>query len=75
MTLDGRLLRGTVDCVVETAPGFLTVLEFKSGRPRPEHQAQLEIYQQAMRQVFPGTSIDARLIYGDAGPAHVINSH
>jgi ATP-dependent exoDNAse (exonuclease V) beta subunit len=71
MTLDGRLVRGTVDCVVETAPGSLTVLEFKTGRPRPEHQAQVEIYVHAMRQACPGTSIDARVIYGDARPAPV----
>ena len=63
MTVEGRVLRGTVDCLVETAPGRLTLLEFKTGRERPEHQQQLELYVRAMRQVFPEASIDARVIY------------
>ncbi len=63
MTRDGRVLRGTVDCLVECAPRQFTILEFKTGRPRPEHRAQLDLYVQAMKQAFPGTAIDARLIY------------
>jgi ATP-dependent helicase/nuclease subunit A len=66
MAVEGRVLRGTVDCLVETAPDRLTVLEFKTGRRRPEHHAQLELYVQAMRQVFPNASIDTLLIYADA---------
>ena len=71
MARDGGLLRGTVDCLVERAPGRLTVLEFKSGRPRAEHEAQVEIYLEAMREVFPGASIDAQLIYGKERAATV----
>jgi ATP-dependent exoDNAse (exonuclease V) beta subunit len=63
MMMDGRIVRGTVDCLVETAPGRFTVLEFKTGRPHPEHQAQVEIYVQAMRQAFPEAAVDSRLIY------------
>lgn len=63
--IDGRVLRGSVDCLVETAPGHLTVLEFKTGRPRPEHQAQLAIYLQAMKQAFVTEIIDAVLIYSE----------
>jgi len=63
MTIDGRILRGTVDCLVETAPGRFTILEFKTGRKRPEHQAQVDLYLDAMRQVFSDSLIDARLIY------------
>jgi RecB family exonuclease len=63
MTIDGRILRGTVDCLVETPPGRFTILEFKTGRKRPEHQAQVDLYLYAMRQVFPDSLIDARLIY------------
>ena len=44
-----RRLRGTVDCLVETAPGHFTVLEFKTGRERPKHRAQVELYLQAMQ--------------------------
>ena len=63
MTIDGRVLRGTVDCLVETAPGRFTILEFKTGRERPEHQAQVGLYLYAMGQVFPDSLIDAKLIY------------
>jgi ATP-dependent helicase/nuclease subunit A len=62
-TVGGRVLRGKVDCLVETAPGRLTLLEFKTGRERPEHRMQLELYVQAVRTVFPGASIDARVLY------------
>ena len=63
MALDGRRLRGTVDCLVQTAPDRFTVLEFKTGRERPEHRAQVELYQRAMQVVFPGCAVDARLVY------------
>ena len=66
MAVDGCVLRGTVDCLVETAPGRLTLLEFKTGGERTEHRTQVDLYVRAMRQVFPGASIDARVIYADA---------
>jgi ATP-dependent helicase/nuclease subunit A len=66
MAVDGRLLRGTVDCLVQTASDRFTVLEFKTGRERPEHRAQMELYRRAMQQVFPGCNVDAQLIYAGA---------
>jgi len=63
MTIGGRVLRGTVDCLVETAPGRFTLLEFKTGRPRPEHEAQVNLYLQAMKRTFPDAAIDAKLVY------------
>jgi ATP-dependent helicase/nuclease subunit A len=66
MALDGRILRGTVDCLVQTAPDRFTVLEFKTGRERPEHRAQVELYQRAMQRVFPGFFVDVRLAYAGA---------
>ena len=62
MVVDGRFLRGTVDCLVQTASDRFTVLEFKTGRERPEHRAQIDLYQRAMQQVFPDCRVDARLI-------------
>ena len=66
MAVDGRIIRGTVDCLVQTASDRFTVLEFKTGRERPEHRAQMELYQRAMQQVFPNCKVDARLIYAEA---------
>ena len=58
-----RFLRGTGDCLVQTASDRFTVLEFKTGRERSEHHAQIDLYQRAMQQVFPDCKVDARLIY------------
>jgi ATP-dependent helicase/nuclease subunit A len=63
MSIDGRIVRGTFDCVVETAPGELTLLEFKTGRERLEDRQQVELYLRALRQVFPSALIDALVVY------------
>jgi ATP-dependent helicase/nuclease subunit A len=63
MSMDGRIVRGTIDCVVETAPGAFTLLEFKTGRERSEDRQQVQLYLQALRRLFPGSSIDARVVY------------
>ena len=67
MKIDGRIVRGTIDCVVETAPGAFTVLEFKTGRERPEDSQQVQLYLQALRQVFPGAPVNARVVYAAGG--------
>jgi ATP-dependent helicase/nuclease subunit A len=65
----GRTLRGTIDCLVSRAPApgappaDVTVVEFKTGRKRPEHQAQLDAYVAAARALFPGADVSGRLIY------------
>ena len=63
MRVDGSCIRGTIDCLVRTAPDRMTILEFKTGRPRAEHRTQLDLYRRAAASVFPGSSIDARLVY------------
>jgi ATP-dependent helicase/nuclease subunit A len=63
MRLDGTVLRGTIDCLVRTAPDRMTVLEFKTGRPRDAHQVQLDFYRRAAQRLFPGVTIDAQLVY------------
>jgi len=69
MRLDGAVVRGTIDCLVRTVPDRMTVLEFKTGRPRDGHQVQLDLYRQAAERLFPGVTIDAHLVYpGGATP-------
>jgi len=63
MAVDGRILRGTIDCLVADAAGRITVLEFKTGRPSSEHQAQADVYRLAAQALFPGATVDARLVY------------
>ena len=68
MRVDGSIVRGTIDCLVRTAPDRMTVLEFKTGRPRPEHRTQLDLYRRAAESAFPGSTIDARLVYAGEVP-------
>jgi ATP-dependent helicase/nuclease subunit A len=63
MRLDGAVLRGTIDCVIRDAAGRVTILEFKTGGARDEHQVQLDLYRRAAERMFPGATIDARLVY------------
>lgn len=59
-----RIVRGTIDCLVEE-PGRVTVVEFKTGRPRPEHMAQAGLYTRAVRAAYPSASVDTRLFYAE----------
>ena len=63
MRLDGVVIRGVIDCLIRTAPGRMTLLEFKTGRPHDDHRVQLGFYRQAAERLFPGVTIDARLVY------------
>jgi len=72
LAVDGRVVRGTIDCLVvrRGVGGPVTVLEFKTGRPRPEHQAQANLYRLAVQALFPGTDVVTRLVYsGDGTPS------
>ena len=57
------IVRGTIDCLARGSDGRLTVLEFKTGSRRPEHQAQLDLYVVAARGLFPGAAVEGVLIY------------
>jgi len=59
----GRILRGTIDCLVQATDGSVIVLEFKTGGRRPFHERQLSIYVRAAQRMFPGTPVSGRLIY------------
>jgi ATP-dependent exoDNAse (exonuclease V) beta subunit len=63
-TADG-VLRGAIDCLIRTPDGPIILLEFKCGRPRPEHRRQLELYRQAAGQIFPDAPIESLLVYTD----------
>ena len=58
------VLRGTMDCLVVRPDGSVVVVEFKTGRARPSHQRQLDIYLDAARALFPGAPVSGQLIYG-----------
>jgi ATP-dependent helicase/nuclease subunit A len=56
------IVRGVIDCVA-VAPGAVTVLEFKTGEPKPSHASQLAAYVAAARALFPGTAVEGTLVY------------
>jgi len=68
LSVNDRIVRGTIDCLVQTPDGEVAVLEFKTGRRRPEHEAQTALYQQAAAALFPGRRVVTQLLYAaDAG--------
>jgi hypothetical protein len=68
LSIENRVVRGTIDCLVQKSDGDVAVLEFKTGRPRPEHDAQTALYEQAAAALFPGCRVVTQLLYaGDAG--------
>jgi hypothetical protein len=40
-----------------------TVVEFKTGDPRPEHQAQAEWYKAAIQAAFALKSVNVKILY------------
>jgi ATP-dependent helicase/nuclease subunit A len=63
MKVEETWLRGTIDCLVCDESGVLTVLEFKTGRPRREHEGQIELYRRAAQRLFPHYPVATRLVY------------
>ncbi len=64
----GRIVRGTVDCLILRSGGIgdrVTILEFKTGRPSPEHEIQAGLYTRAVRAAYPSATVECRLIYAN----------
>ena len=59
------IIRGTIDCLARNSTGGVTVVEFKTSRPRPEHRRQLDLYIAAAQAMFPLVDVRGRLIYAD----------
>jgi hypothetical protein len=69
ISMNGRIVRGTIDCLVETAPGRLAILEFKTGLERDQDRQQVDLYLRAVRQLFPDAAIDVHIIYAGSNRA------
>ena len=67
MRVDGTIVRGTIDCLVRLSPDRVVVLEFKTGQRHPDHQVQLDLYRRAAELLFPGATVEARLVYATEG--------
>jgi ATP-dependent exoDNAse (exonuclease V) beta subunit len=62
---DGACIRGSIDCLVAAPDGSLTILEFKTGQPRPEHQAQAALYARAVEAALGSGPVRAVVCYAD----------
>ncbi|MEO5820251.1 MAG: UvrD-helicase domain-containing protein [Vicinamibacteraceae bacterium] len=60
---DGRVLRGTIDCLIRRPDGGLVVVEVKTGPPRPEHQRQLQAYLAAIQALGPAIRATGCLVH------------
>jgi len=58
-----EVVRGTIDCLVVDAAGGMTVVEIKTGTPRPEHQMQVETYLAALRAHYSAVPIRGEVVY------------
>jgi ATP-dependent helicase/nuclease subunit A len=56
------VVRGVIDCLVIGAGGEVTVVELKTGRPRPEHERQAALYARAMAAVLGRMPTDPPVI-------------
>jgi ATP-dependent helicase/nuclease subunit A len=62
---DGEIVLGTIDTLVRHGDA-VTVVELKTGRRAPEHAAQLALYVEAARALFPPPArVDGVLVYAD----------
>jgi ATP-dependent helicase/nuclease subunit A len=59
------ILRGAIDCLIHRPDGTIAVVEFKTGRRRPVHQQQLDIYVDAVLALFPTAAVEGHLLYLD----------
>ena len=59
------ILCGVIDCLVQKDDGSVVVVEFKTGRPSPPHQRQLDLYVEAARALYPNSLVEGCLIYAD----------
>ena len=72
LRLDNGLVRGVIDLILDDG----TLVDYKTGSPRPEHQKryvfQLQLYAAAVRDILGQTPPSALLYYVDSGEAHPV---
>ena len=60
------LVRGVIDCLALAPSGDVVVLDFKTGAPRDSDREQMAVYLAATRHLFPGRTVEGRLVYATA---------
>ena len=67
----GEVVRGAIDCLIVSPSGPVTVVEFKTGDPRPEHDVQGALYASAVRELLPNRRVEVRIVYPRLGGSEV----
>jgi ATP-dependent exoDNAse (exonuclease V) beta subunit len=57
------VIRGVIDCLVIRAGQRPVVVEFKTGRSRPEHARQAAIYRLAVAAALGAEEVDVQIVY------------
>jgi ATP-dependent helicase/nuclease subunit A len=57
------VIRGVIDCLVIRADQRPVVVEFKTGRARPEHARQAAIYRLAVAAALGAEEVDLQIVY------------
>ncbi len=61
-----RVLRGVIDCLAWRPDGRVVVVDFKTGTRRESDRRQLRAYVDAVRSMYPGSSVEGCLVYPEA---------
>ncbi len=59
----GRVLRGTIDCLVRRPDGSIVVIDLTPGPPAPGDRARLDLYLAAARGMFPEATVTGIVAY------------
>jgi len=60
---EAEVVRGVIDCLVIPDSGPPTVVEFKTGTPHPDHEAQTASYRAAVQAVFSAEHVEIKILY------------
>ncbi|HUF48644.1 MAG TPA: UvrD-helicase domain-containing protein [Vicinamibacterales bacterium] len=57
------IVRGVIDCVVRRPDGGVTILELKTGAPRPGHEEQARRYAEAFGTALGSSGVQVKIVY------------
>jgi ATP-dependent exoDNAse (exonuclease V) beta subunit len=63
VVVEGRTLRGRIDCLVRGSDGILTVVDFKTGQPDELDRRQIDLYVRAVRAMCADSVVQGRIIH------------
>jgi ATP-dependent helicase/nuclease subunit A len=67
----GTVVRGVIDCLVRRPNGEIVVVEIKTGRAADWHEAQLAMYVEAARGLFPASRVRGVLLTAETGSGRI----